>query len=70
MKGRAAAVTVVVMGVVAGLWCGRTLVDLRLRFGAPAVSAARDTEEMDILTAMPPGSLAAAYLEPVSVPDR
>ena len=64
-RGLAAAVSaVVMMGVMGGFWCGRTVIDLRFR------PAAREAEEANILTTAPPGSIVAAYLDLESEPER
>jgi hypothetical protein len=61
---------VLILGTVGGLWCGRTLVDLRDSFVAPAVSASSPTDDASLFTATPPGSLAAAYFADQSQPQR
>lgn len=63
-RGLAATVAaVVIMGTIGGLWCGHTLVDLRVGSVPPTVSSSGEVDEANLLTATPPGSLAAAYLE-------
>jgi hypothetical protein len=59
----ASVAAVAVIGVAGGLWCGRTLIGLRLELPSPTAAAAEALDEAHILTAAPPGSLAAAYLE-------
>ena len=66
----AAAAAVVTMGVISGFWCGRTLIDLRFSPVAPALSAAPEAEEASMLSAIPPGSIVAAYLDLESEPER
>jgi hypothetical protein len=59
----ASVAAVAVIGVAGGLWCGRILIGLRLALPPPTAVAAEALDEAHILTATPPGSLAAAYLE-------
>jgi hypothetical protein len=70
-RGLAAALAAVtIIGTVGGLWCGRTLVDLRIGVVPSTVSSAAALDEAKILTATPPGSLAAAYFAGQRTPPQ